>query len=65
MSVLRTLSAHYKTGQQRHSEQVDALPQRVGWLSEQVAYLDANEKTLTATLRALELMHQTDWQGGQ
>ena len=65
MTALRTLSAQYETEQQRHSGQVEALQQRVEQqaaqsetlrrrieqLSGQVTCLDADYRTLAATLR--------------
>ena len=66
MTALRALSAQYTTEQQRHSEQVEALRQRVEQqaaqnailrqrverLSGQVTCLGADYRTLAATLRS-------------
>ena len=66
-AALRKLSARYETEQQRHAEQVEALQQRAGQqaaqnealrqrieqLSGQVTGLDADYKTIAATLREL------------
>ena len=65
MTALRTLSVQYTSEQQRHSEQLEALQQRVEQqaaqnetlrqrierLSGQVTCLDADYRTLAATLR--------------
>ena len=65
MTALRALSVQYETEQQRHSEQVEALQQRVEQqaaqsetlrqrverLSGQVTGLDTDYRTLAATLR--------------
>ena len=64
-AALRKLSAQYETEQQRHTEQVEALQQRVEQqaaesrtlrqrieqLSGHVTGLDADYKTIAATLR--------------
>ena len=50
-AALEKLSAQYKMEQQRHSEQVEALRQQVERLSGQVTCLDADYRTLAATLR--------------
>ena len=64
-AALRKLSAQYETEQRRHTEQVEALQQRVEQqaaqsetlrrqieqLSGHVTGLDANYKTIAATLR--------------
>ena len=50
-AALRKLSAQYETEQRRHTEQVEALQQRVEQLSGQVTGLDADYKTIAATLR--------------
>ena len=64
-AALRTLSAQYETEQRRHTEQVEALQQRVDQqaaqsetlrrqieqLSGHVTGLDADYKTIAATLR--------------
>ena len=65
ITAFRTLSAQYETEQRRHTEQVEALQRRVAQhpaqseifrrrverLSEQVTCLDADYRTLAATLR--------------
>ena len=65
-AALRKLSAQYETEQRRHTEQVEALQLRVGQqaaqsetlrrrieqLSGHVTGLDADYKTIAATLRA-------------
>ncbi len=64
-AALRTLSAQYETEQRRHTEQVEALQQRVEQQAAQsetlrrqieqltghVTGLDADYKTIAATLR--------------
>ena len=64
-AALRKLSAQYETAQRRHNEQVGALQervdqqtaqsetlrQRIEQLSEHVTGLDADYKTIAATLR--------------
>ena len=64
-AALRKLSAQYETEQRRHTEQVEALQlrveqqaaqsetlrQRIEQLSEHVTGLDADYKTIAATLR--------------
>ena len=78
MAALGRLSGQYETEQQRHSEQVAALQQRVErqaaqsetlrpqveQLSGHVTCLDADYRTLAATLRGLELMRQPGRQRG-
>ena len=65
-AALRNLSAQYETARRRHTEQVEALQQRVEQqaaqsetlrrqieqLSGHVTGLDADYKTIAATLRA-------------
>ena len=64
-AALRKLSAQYETQQRRHTEQVEALQRRVDQktaqyetlrrqieqLTEHVTGLDADHKTIAATLR--------------
>ena len=66
-AALRRLSAQYETEQQRHAEQVEALQQQAGQhaaqnealqqrieqLAKHVTGLDADYKTIAATLREL------------
>ena len=52
-AALRTLSAQYETEQQRHTAQSETLRRRIEQLSGQVTGLDADYRTLAATLREL------------
>ena len=50
-AALRKLSAQYETEQRRHTEQVEALRRQIEQLSGHVTGLDADYKTIAATLR--------------
>ena len=49
--ALERLSAQYEMEQRRHSEQVEALQQRVEQLTGHVTHLARDYRTLAATLR--------------
>ncbi len=51
--AFKSLSAQYETEQRRHSEQIEALQQRVEPLSGQVTRFGRDYRTLAARLRGL------------
>ena len=54
-AALERLSAQYEMEQRRHSEQVEALRQRVERLAGQMTRLGEDYRTLAATLRGRQI----------